>query len=159
MTTLPTFTLTRHSARIAGIVLVSLVGVAYGGTYLLSLVSGHAEATEFQLAFARAGHAHAGVLLILALVCLLLADAVGARGASGLVARLGVPLAAILMPLGFFASSAGSGTTEPNGLVALVWLGGLALAIGVLALGMQLLRAGWGRQDQPTPEPVSTQPS
>ncbi|MDS1271033.1 hypothetical protein RIF23_12060 [Lipingzhangella sp. LS1_29] len=135
--------LTPHSARIGGILLISLVGVAYGGTYLLQLVTGSPGQTDVQLAFARAGHAHAGVLLILGLVCLLLADAVGSRGPWGLVARLGVPVAAILMPLGFFTSVAGAGTTEPNALVALVWIGGLCLAAGVLTLGVQLLRAGW----------------
>jgi hypothetical protein len=55
----------------------------------------------------RAGHAHAGVLVILSLVHQLLADAAyPAPGSAFWVARLGVPLAAVLVPMGFFLSMA-----------------------------------------------------
>jgi hypothetical protein len=136
--------LTGQSRRIVGILLLSLVAVEFGGYYLVQLASGRQEVTEFQDDFARAGHAHAGVLVTLALVIVVLADAAQVRGAWGYAARLGVPLAAILMPAGFFLSSAGAGATEPNGLIALVWLGALSLAAGVVSAGLGLLR-GPGR--------------
>ncbi|MGH3714814.1 MAG: hypothetical protein ACRDT4_15330 [Micromonosporaceae bacterium] len=60
--------LSRESRIIAGILLLALVTVETGGLYLVSIVSGATEVTAFQLGFARAGHAHAGVLLILSLV-------------------------------------------------------------------------------------------
>jgi hypothetical protein len=72
---------------------------------MLRLVRGTAPATGFQRSFARAGHAHAGVLVILALVCVILADAAGVSGIQATLARSGVALAAILMPAGFFFSS------------------------------------------------------
>ena len=76
--------------------------------------------TDFQIGFARAGHAHAGVLLVLSLTALLYADTAGLSGVWNWLARSGVPVAAILMPAGFFAASMGRGRTQPNKLIALV---------------------------------------
>jgi hypothetical protein len=123
----------------AGVLLISLVLVAYGGTFVLRVVRGSEPATQFQQAFFRAGHAHAGVLLLLALVCQLYLDAAGLSGLWRAVAGGGVPLAAILMPAGFFLSATGRGRTTPNRLIVLLWLGAASLAAGVLALGVGLL--------------------
>jgi hypothetical protein len=125
----------------AAILLFALVTVETGGLYLIRIVRGSAPATPFQLGFARAGHAHAGVLLILSLVGLLYADAVGIDGTLGFVARSAIPAAALLMPAGFFFSSIGTGATRPNRLIVLVYVGGVSLAAGLLALGVALLRA------------------
>lgn len=126
----------------AAILLFALVTVETGGLYLIRILRGSAPATSFQLSFARAGHAHAGVLLVLSLVALLYADAVGIEGTLGAVARSGVPVAALLMPAGFFASSVGRGATAPNRAIVLVYVGGLSLAAGLLALGVGVLGAG-----------------
>ncbi len=131
--------LSEASITIAGILFLALVTVETGGLYLVRIVRGAAPATDLQLSFARAGHAHAGVLLILSLVGLLYADAIGLGGRWGTLARSGVPIAALLMPAGFFFSSMGQGTTRPNGLIALVYLGGVSLAAGLLSLGIGLL--------------------
>jgi hypothetical protein len=131
--------LSDSSRLIAGIVLLTVVTIGFGGTFLLRIVGGKVPMTDFQKAFARAGHAHAGVLVTLGLICLVLADAAGLAGLTGWVARAGVPLAAILMSAGFFLSSAGRGRTVPNGLIALLWLGAAALAAGTLTLGVGLL--------------------
>ena len=66
-----------------GVSLITIVLVETGGLYLLSVVGGRVERTPFQIAFARAGHAHAGVLVTLALVIQLLADAVVLDGPVG----------------------------------------------------------------------------
>jgi hypothetical protein len=79
------------------------------------------------------------VLVTLGLVCQILADATDLGGPVGSLARGGVPLAAILMPAGFFFSSAGRDVTRPNRLVALVYAGATVLAAGVVALGIGLL--------------------
>lgn len=129
------------SRRIAGLLLLALVTVEFGGYFLTRVASGREELTDFQVAFARAGHAHAGVLIVLGLVCLLLADAVGLRGALGYVARLAIPAAAVLMSAGFFLSSAGEGLTEPNRLIVVLWLGAACLTVGVVGLGVALLRS------------------
>ncbi len=126
----------------AAILLFALVTVETGGLYLLRVVRGDAPATPFQLSFARAGHAHAGVLLILSLVGLVYADAVGLDGPLGTLARSGVPVAALLMSAGFFLSSLGQGRQEPNRFIVLVHVGGVSLAAGLIALGVGLLRSG-----------------
>jgi hypothetical protein len=128
------------SRRLAGVLLLSVVGVEFGGRFLTTVAQGEVQVTEFQQSFFRAGHAHAGVLLILGLVCLLYADVADLRGPWGWVTRLGVPVAAILMPAGFFFSAMGEGVTRANGLVVLLYLGGSSLAAGVASLGIGLLR-------------------
>jgi hypothetical protein len=59
-----------------------------------------------------------------------------------LLARTAIPLAAILMPAGYFLSSAGAGRTEPNRLIYLLYAGAVSLALGVVSLGLALLTAG-----------------
>ncbi|MFD5796188.1 hypothetical protein [Streptomyces diastatochromogenes] len=134
--------LTDASRILAGVVLLTVPTIEIGGWFMTRIVRGLVPMTPFQKAFARAGHAHAGVLVILSLVCLLYADAAGLTGAVGWIARLGVPASAILLPGGFFASSAGRGDVDrPNGMFALVWAGAAALAIGVVSVGVGLLTA------------------
>ena len=54
--------------------------------------------------FFRAGHAHAGVIVILSLICQVLADAAILSTPMLWFVRIGVPLAAILISSGFFFS-------------------------------------------------------
>lgn len=123
---------------VAGVLLLAIVTIESGGVYMLSLIRGR-PATPFQITFARAGHAHAGVLVILSLVIQLYVDATTTTGIVGVLARNAVPLAAILMPAGFFLSSIGSGRTRPNRLIWLVYAGAISLAVGVVVLGLALL--------------------
>ncbi|MDQ3662855.1 MAG: hypothetical protein M3454_17770 [Actinomycetota bacterium] len=123
----------------AGGLLIAIVAIEWGGTHVLRIVRGRVPVTEFQHSFARAGHAHAGVLVTLALVCQLFADAAGVDGLAGVAARNGVPLAAILMPAGFFLSSMGREVLRPNRFILLLYAGTASLAVGVLALGLGLL--------------------
>jgi len=60
--------LSHGSATTAGILLLAIVAVEYGGTFVLRAVRGKVPLTAFQRTFSRAGHAHAGVLVILSLV-------------------------------------------------------------------------------------------
>src|SRR5213592_136117 len=82
----------------AGILLFTLVAVEYSGTFMLRVVQGKVPVTSFQRSFFRAGHAHAGVLVILALLCQIYADAATVSGIQASLARGGVAFAAILMP-------------------------------------------------------------
>lgn len=129
---------------LSGILLISVPTIEYGGTFLLGMLrSGDPSYVKNPLRqdLFRAGHAHAGVLVLLSLVCQLLTDAASLSPVLTWVARLGAPIAAILMPLGFFLSVISPQATKPSGLVGLVYLGALALALGVLALGIGLVRA------------------
>jgi hypothetical protein len=123
----------------AGILLLTIVAVESGGVYMYLVLRRKVVLTPFQQAFARAGHAHAGVLVILSLVVQLYADAAALDGILGTVARSAVPLAAILMPAGFFFSSMGEGSTAPNRFVWLLYAGAVSLGLGVTALGVGLL--------------------
>jgi hypothetical protein len=126
---------------LAGILLLSLVTVETGGLYLLKIVRGRAEVTPFQEKFARAGHAHAGVLLLLALLIQPYADATTQDGFVGWLSRSGVAVAALVMPGGFFFSSMGAGRTRPNKLIAMVFAGAALLAVSLTSLGIGLLTA------------------
>jgi hypothetical protein len=125
----------------AGVLLLTMVGIEFGGTFMLRVLRGGVPATDLQKSFFRAGHAHAGVWVTLSLVIQVLADAADLSGALGYAARVGVPLGAILLPAGFFLSVAGRGVTKPNGLFALVYAGALSFAVGVVTLGIGLLIA------------------
>jgi hypothetical protein len=135
----PTLLLSPEARTTAWTLLLTIVLVEFGGLYVLRLVTGRQEATGFQKTFARAGHAHAGVLVSLALIGQIFADAAGLGGPLATLARTGIPLAAILIPAGYFFSSAGRGATEPNRLIVLIYAGAVSLALGVVALGIALL--------------------
>jgi hypothetical protein len=135
------FALSPDSRSTAGVLLLTIVAIEWGGVFMLRVVRRRQPATGFQRAFFRAGHAHAGVLVTLALVGQILADAAQLPAPLALLARNGIPAAAILMPAGFFLSAAGRGVTEPSRLIVLVYAGAVSLALGVLSLGVGLLLA------------------
>jgi hypothetical protein len=135
--------MTRESRRLAGILLVILPTVIYGGATLLYLLANEPQfaRNELRQDFWRAGHAHAGVLLLLSLVLLRYADeAELSRGWSWL-ARHGTPIAAILMPAGFFLALPTPSSHSPGPAIYLTYVGGLVLAASVLVLGVGLLRS------------------
>lgn len=131
--------LSASSLQVAGILLLAVVTVESGGLYLVRVLRGGVALTPFQMAFHRAGHAHAGVLVVLSLVIQPFVDASGLEGAAEFLARSGVPAAAILMPAGFFLSTLGHGATAPNRLVWLLYAGAVSLAAGTIVLGLGLL--------------------
>jgi hypothetical protein len=131
--------LTGDVTRTAGILLLAVVAVEYGGLFMFAIHSGRREFTDFQKASFRAGHAHAGVLVILSLVALIYVDSLDLSGLAAVVGRSAIPLAAILMPAGFFLGAIGSGRTKPNRFRYLVYLGALSLGVGVVTLGLALL--------------------
>ncbi len=133
-----TTALSTSTSTTAAIVLLTVVFIAYGGTFVLKVTRGQAPANELQRSFYRAGHAHAGVLVILGLVVNLYVDL---AGASGLWRTLsgGVLWAAILMPAGFFLAVIGSDPQRPNRLIALLWVGAASLVLGLVSAAVALL--------------------
>jgi hypothetical protein len=128
----------------AGVVLLSVIGIAYGGSFLLRVVGGAVETNELQRTYFRAGHAHAGVLVTLGLVIMLLVSAAGVEGPLAALSK-GVLWAAILMPAGFFLSVVGRDPETPNRLRYLIAIGGVALVVGLGAAGVALIIEGVGR--------------
>jgi hypothetical protein len=136
--------MTREARIMAGIILITVPSIQYGGYFLLTSLrdrSSHYMDNALRQNFFRAGHAHAGVIVLLSLICQVLADAASLPTPLLWVARIGVPLAAILMPLGFFLSMPSPTAIEPNGLISLIYAGAAVLALSVVILGIGLLRA------------------
>src|SRR5260370_18766916 len=136
--------MTREARLMSGIILITVPTIQYGGYFLLtSLInkgSGYME-NPLRQNFFRAGHAHAGVIVILSLVCQILAD--GAVLPSPLLwaVRIGVPLAAILISSGFFFSMFSPNATQANGAIFLIDTGPAFLPLAVVNLGVWLLRS------------------
>ena len=132
------------SRIIAAILLISVPSVEFGGLTLLRAIArrepGYLDNPIRQNLF-RAGHAHAGVWIIFALVGLLYVDQADLGDGVKTVVRVAFAAAPILMPLGFFLSVANPRADRPNGMIALVYLGGLSLAVGAVTLGIGLLLA------------------
>jgi len=59
---------------------------------------------------------------------------------GGWVVRVAFPIAAVLMALGFFMSVLSPEATEPNAMIYLTYVAGLLLAVGLLVLGIGLIR-------------------
>ena len=134
--------MSRESRVTAGVLLILLPAVVYGGTSILSLLIGDPDYAQNQLRqdLWRAGHAHAGVLLILSLVTLRYVDEANLPGWLKTVARHSIPAAAVLLPAAFFLSVLSPDATEPNALIYLAFVGAVSLAVGVLVLGIGLIR-------------------
>src|SRR5215472_6771237 len=136
--------MTREARLMTGIILITVPSIQYGGYFLLTSLmnkgSGYMD-NPLRQNFFRAGHAHAGVIVILSLICEMLADAATLPTPLVWFVRLGVPLAAILISAGFFFSVLPPTATQASGAVALIYVGALVLAIGVVSLGIGLLRA------------------
>lgn len=131
-----------ESKRLAGILLVILPTVIYGGVSILSfLINDPAyQQNALRQDLFRAGHAHAGVLLILSLVTLWYVDEANLSQKWKGIVRHTIPLSAILLPATFFFSVLKAGATKPNSLINLAYIGAIILAFGLLVLGIGLLR-------------------
>lgn len=133
-----------ESLRLAGILMVVFPTVVFGGASLLwHWITRHTDYYDHPLrrSMWRAGHAHAGVLLILALVALMLVDHADLGPGARQLVRASIPLSAILLPVAFFLSIASPRAERPNGLINLAYVGAVILSIGMVVLGVGLLRA------------------
>jgi hypothetical protein len=122
------------------IALISLPTVMYGGFALLRLLTAR-RLTEFQVAYFRAGHAHAGVLLVLALVVL---DVL----TKTTLGRTGQWIVCVLLLIGVLAQSGGMfvhmGIGKPGRWSAgntLTSVGAVLLAAAVLTTAVAVIAA------------------
>lgn len=123
------------------VALISLLTVEIGGGALLGYLTGRGTLSDFEEQFFRAGHGHAGVLLILALACFAFFDRaemstntqwlVGAVLLVGILAQSG----------GFFLHMvAGEANTSSAGTL-LTYSGALLIAAAIITLVVGLIRA------------------
>ena len=133
-------TLSLQARIIIGIMLITIPTVEFGGYFLLSRLkkqSGYSD-NGVQGHYFRAGHAHAGVLLILAMLAQIFVDGVHFADPLAYVVRVGFMLPPILMPIGFFLGAPGA-DGKPKALVHLIPVGALSLAFGTVVLGVGLV--------------------
>jgi hypothetical protein len=124
------------------IALLSLVTVEYGGWALLGFITGRGSLGAFREQFFRAGHAHAGVLLVLSLVYFLYLDRAdyseGMQWFGGLLL-----LAGVLAQSGGFFLHLGMGAEGRSSTGTVVTrAGALLIAVALVILAVGLLRAG-----------------
>ena len=135
--------MTREARLMSGIILITVPTIQFGGYFLLtSLVnkaSGYMD-NPLRQNFFRAGHAHAGVIVILSLVCQVLADSAVLPAPFVWLVRIGLPLSALLISAGFFFSMLPPTATQPSGAISLIYVGAVILAVSVLTLGVGLIR-------------------
>ncbi len=131
-----------QSRLVAGIVLIIVPTVEIGGASILSLLLADPAYAQNELRqdLWRAGHAHAGVWLVLSLVALRYVDEATLSEGMRWVVRLAFPAAAVLMALGFFLSVLPEDASEPNAMIYLTYVAGVMLAVGLLTLAVGLIR-------------------
>ncbi|MBA1149384.1 hypothetical protein H0Z60_20255 [Ectothiorhodospiraceae bacterium WFHF3C12] len=133
-------TISREARVAAGITLLAVPTIQYGGLTLLALVTGGGAGVggeglvldETQRALWRAGHAHAGVWVILSLVMQLLLDGTDLSKGVRRLARLSAPASAVVISAGFF------GLAFLPAFRWMVYLGGalLFIALGITGAGL-----------------------
>ena len=129
-----------HDTRLMlGITLITVPTIIYGGLVLLYLVSSGAAGTRVpielnptQKALYRAGHAHAGVLVILSLILQICVDH-ASLGALDWLVRIFAPLSAILVSGGFFGLA-----HKPN-FRYMIYTGAGMVALATVITGIGLL--------------------
>ena len=128
---------------VAGIILITIPTLKYGEYFLLRIFNGQFKQplTDFQRLMFRAGHAHAGVLVILAILAQLLIDQAQVSSTVESLLRSGFPLAAILVSGGFFAAASGTNRTKPSSAITILYAGIFILALVTVTLGIELIKS------------------
>lgn len=135
--------MTRESKKTSGFILLTVPSIIYGGYFLLTILGGQQdslELTNFQKSMFRAGHAHAGVLVILALVAQIFTDYSSLSLGWKWITRISFPIAAIAISLGFFSAAIGKQINEPTDLIVILYAGMAILIMGLLSLGIGLIK-------------------
>jgi hypothetical protein len=136
-------TMSRHARVMAAITLLLVPTIMYGGWTLLGILThgnvgpaaGGLRLTESQWALWRAGHAHAGVWTVLAILLQVLLDSTRLSAAATWLARVCAPLSAVAVSAGFF------GLAFSSSFQWLLYIGISTLLIALLTTAVGLLRS------------------
>lgn len=121
---------------------ISLPTIAFGGYFLLSILkrqSGTENVTSEQRDYFRAGHAHAGVLVLLAIVGQLVLDYSRFNESITWVLRIGLFVAPMLISGGFFGGAPRKAGAPTTPLIKLIPVGAIVLALSTIGVGVSLL--------------------
>jgi hypothetical protein len=134
--------MTPETRKHAGILIVIIPTVIYSGVSIRGFLVHDPAYMQNPLRqnLFRAGHAHAGVLLILSLVSYLYVDDATLSPLWKSIVKSCIPAAAIFLPAVFFFSVLNADATKPNGLINLAYVGVALLVTGLLTLGIGLIR-------------------
>ena len=123
---------------------ISLPTIAFGGYFLLSILKrqkGTEKISAIQRDYFKAGHAHAGVLVILSIIGQLVLDFSLFNEALVWAMRIGLFVAPLLISGGFFGGAPRSAESQPGGLVRLIPIGAVVMSLSTLGVGLSLLIA------------------
>ena len=123
---------------------ISLPTIAFGGYFLLSILKrqkGTEKISAIQRDYFRAGHAHAGVLVILSVIGQLVLDYSLFNDTLVWAMRIGLFVAPLLISGGFFGGAPRTAEAKPGSLVTLIPLGALVMSLSTLGVGLSLLFA------------------
>jgi hypothetical protein len=139
---MPKMTMSRDAKLMAGITILVVPTIMYGGWTLLGILTqgsvgsaaGGLKLTETQWALWRAGHAHAGVWTIFSILLQVLLDSTRLSVALTWLARICAPVSAVALSGGFF------GLAISPSFRLLLYLGICMLLIALLTTAVGLLR-------------------
>ncbi len=124
------------------IAFISLPTIAYGGYFLLSILkkqAGTEQISSIQREYFKAGHAHAGVLVLLGIIGQIVLDYSSLDEGLVWLLRIGLFIAPLLVSGGFFGGAPKSIEDKPGRLVILIPIGAAVLSISTLGVGLSLL--------------------
>lgn len=128
-----------------GLLFMAIPTIAFGGYFLLSILrrnAGTEGITDVQRTYFRAGHAHAGVLVILALVGQFALDYARLSEFVVWALRIGLVIAPLLISGGFFGGAPRTPEGKPTSLILLVPIGAVVLGVTTVGVGVGLLVSG-----------------
>jgi len=125
-----------------GLSLILIPTIVYGGLTVLGVVTnrlmgspGPTNLSAGQMAFYRAGHAHAGVLTLLAMLPQIAVDYAAIPSLLVWPVRVGAIAASILVSGGFFA------VAHRKSLRIILYTGAFLVAVTTLTVGVGLIRS------------------
>jgi hypothetical protein len=128
--------------RYAGAIFLLLVTVMFGGASLLRFLIEGDTLSDWQVEQFRAGHAHAGVLLILSLAYVVFLERTPWTLTRRRLALATLIVGGVGQSGGFFLHMLIGEPESFSAGTALTLMGGLLLAIAVISLGVSLIRQG-----------------
>lgn len=128
------------TTRWAGGLLLLLVTVMFGGASLLRILQDGDILTDWQVSQFRAGHAHAGVLIILSLVYVVLLERTRWSDRTRSLVMATLLAGGLAQSGGFFLHMLVGEEGSFSAGIAVTLAGAVLLAIAVIALGVTLLR-------------------
>ena len=121
---------------------ISLPTLAFGGYFLLTILkkqAGTENISSIQREYFRAGHAHAGVLVILAIIGQVVLDYSLFNETLVWAMRIGLVVAPLFISGGFFGGAPRTPDAQPGALVRLIPIGAVVMSLSTIGVGLSLL--------------------